>query len=573
MRRFLLTRKSLGAWLTLGVSLTATTIGWQTASTLAVMEHETVFKGRTLRLSQAITTRMQIYTTTLRAAAAFVDLSPHITRADWRSYVERLNITTHYPGIQGLGYTVPLSPKDVEAHNLAVRAEGFPDYTVWPTDPRPRYTAILYLEPMDWRNRRALGFDMMSKPIRGAAMARARDSGEPATSGVVELVQETDVAPQAGFLIYVPVYRDGARPQTVDQRRQLLRGWVYSPFRMDDLMHGIYDSEPPDIHMRIYDGASTDGAALLHDSAAAGFSPSPASSPLFTRAVQVTAAGRPWTVVFSSPPEFEKGVGRSLPYMVLGGGLVTSLLLFISVAALSARRQVLLEGYAVAQRALEEKEVLLKEVHHRVKNSLQIVVSMLTLQGLKADDPSIRGELDKAVARVRAVAKIHERLYGGADVTRVDFAGYLRALCADLQEAAPEHALRVEARSAFLATEQAVPLGLICVELITNAIKHARAPEHRRAIDIGFGATPEGDLVLSVRDYGVGLDQAFSLEQPRSSLGIRAMQAFALQLDASLSFESARPGARWIVRIPSHSGVEPLGEFQAQDRSPSSAAA
>lgn len=561
MRRFIWTRGSLVAWLVLGGAVAATAVGWRAASVLAATEHEALFEERVDRLSRAIETRMEVYIVALRATAAHVDLSGAVTRAEWRRYVERLELTSQYPGIQGLGYAVALPPATVPAHVAAERAEGFADYRVWPDSAADMRSAILYLEPFDWRNQRALGFDMLSEPTRRAAMEGARDSGEPATSGMVELVQETDVARQPGFLVYLPVYEGGVRPDRVADRRRLLRGWVYSPFRMGDLMRGVYGTSSPDIHIRVYDGVPADGAGLLHDSAAAGVSPPPGPFPLYTRTVYVTAGTRPWTVVFSSPPAFEAGIDRTVPRLVLGGGLVTGALLFVSVAAIGARRRALVDGYAAAQRGLEEKEVLLKEVHHRVKNSLQIVVSMLTLQGLKADDVRIRRELDTAVARVRAVAKIHERLYGGADVTRVEFATYLRALCADLQEAAPEYALRVDAVPALLPTERAVPLGLICVELITNAVKHARAPEHRRAIDVRFEPETDGHLLLDVRDYGVGLEPGFSLEQARSSLGIRTIQAFALQLNADLSFEDARPGARWLVRLPArpeaHEGSSP----------------
>jgi CHASE1-domain containing sensor protein len=94
---------------------------------------------------------------------------------------------------------------------------------------------------MDRRNRAAIGYDMFTDPTRRATMERARDSGQPAASGIVTLVQELDADKQPGFLIYVPVY-DGPTPRRIDRRRARLRGFVYSPFRAGDLFAGILGS-------------------------------------------------------------------------------------------------------------------------------------------------------------------------------------------------------------------------------------------------------------------------------------------------------------------------------------------
>lgn len=550
MRTFLLSRQSIVAWVILMLSLAATGVGWLVMSSSVERGHRARFDARMNSIARDIQDRMAIYVLALRAGAAHVDASSDVSRSEWHVYVERLEIARNYPGIQGMGFAAALRPEDVARHEAAMRAQGFPDYRVWPDEGRLQRSAIVFLEPFDWRNQRAFGFDMLSEPARRVAMEAARDTGEPALSGRVRLVQEAGLVTQAGFLIYVPVYEAGQRPDTVEQRRHVLKGWVYSPFRADDLMRGLYGADPPDIQIRIFDGPTTDEAELLHDSAAAGTSQPANQQPAYEGRITVSVGARPWTVVMRSLAAFEADIDWLKPRLVLFGGLAASLMLFALTAAVAARRRSLLEAFDASQRALDEKEILLREIHHRVKNSLQIVVSMLTMQALKTADATVRSELDAAVSRVRAIARIHEHLYGGADVTHVDFGRYLTAICADFADSAPDYVLRVKAAPVSLPTECAVPMALIFVELVTNAVKHANAPLDRRVIDVGFGCTAEGDLELIVRDCGVGMPEGFALAKAKTGLGSRTILALALQLGADLDFEDAAPGTRWRLRLP-----------------------
>src|SRR5690606_23884226 len=132
-----------------------------------------------------------------------------VTLEAFRRFTERLDVEGRYPGIQGIGFTQRFMPEERDSLFAAMQAQGFPDFRVWPDVPYPERHAIIYLEPLDRRNRAALGFDMFTEPTRRDAMARARDTGLPAMSGKVTLVQEIEGRVQAGFLIYYPVYRDG----------------------------------------------------------------------------------------------------------------------------------------------------------------------------------------------------------------------------------------------------------------------------------------------------------------------------------------------------------------------------
>ncbi|HEX2166499.1 MAG TPA: CHASE domain-containing protein, partial [Longimicrobiales bacterium] len=146
-----------------------------------------------------------------------------------------------FPGIQGIGYSARVEHR--------------------PEDEIDERHEIRFLEPLDNRNRRALGFDMYSETERRMAIRRARDLAEPAMSGRVRLVQEIYGLPQAGFLIYLPVYASGTVPGTVEERRAQLTGVIYAPFRADDLFAGIFGSEQfPRVAFTVYDSAAPDSS-------------------------------------------------------------------------------------------------------------------------------------------------------------------------------------------------------------------------------------------------------------------------------------------------------------------------
>ena len=243
------------AWGVLGICLVITWSVWFISDSHVEQHVAEHFQFEVEEARQRIFKRMLDYEQVLRGGVALFDtLERTPTRQEWRRYVRTLQIQTYFPGIQGIGFSTMLAPSDLQAHVDAVREEGFPDYRVRPEGERRLYSAIVYLEPFDWRNQRAFGYDMFSNPMRRSAMERARDTGEPSVSGRVILVQETREDVQAGFLVYLPVYRSGLPTDTMLQRRQALIGFVYAPFRVSDLMEGILGSETPDVGFALYDG-------------------------------------------------------------------------------------------------------------------------------------------------------------------------------------------------------------------------------------------------------------------------------------------------------------------------------
>jgi len=199
--------------------------------------------------------------------------------------------------------------------------------------------------------------------------------------------------------------------------------------------------------------------------------------------------------------------------------------------------------------ALLEKAVLFKEVHHRVKNNLQIIASLLSMQSRIIEDLTIREKLKDTEQRVKSMALIHEQLYSQKEITFVDLADYVQKLAPQLltsYERSNSISLRLELASTTLDLERAIPCGLILNELITNALKYAY-PDGKGEILIRL-ASNLGDISLTVADQGVGLPVGFDRKQSKS-LGITIVQALVKQLGGKLEIGPS-PGTEITLRIP-----------------------
>jgi len=162
--------------------------------------------------------------------------------------------------------------------------------------------------------------------------------------------------------------------------------------------------------------------------------------------------------------------------------------------------------------SLREKEVLLKEIHHRVKNNLQIISSLLELQSGSVTDPKAHEVFRECRGRVKSMALIHERLYQSKDISRIDLAEYVECLLASLRSsylANPDRvSIRTRINNVFLTIDAAIPCGLIINELVSNALKYAFPDGERGEIEVELRSEPGNVLILSIRDNGVGLPEA-----------------------------------------------------------------
>lgn len=310
------------------------------------------FDWRVEQIEQDITERMALYRQVLAGGVALVRSDPDLSRADWHRFVTMQELTRRYPGIQGIGYAKRLTPDEVSGHEAEVRADGFAEYQVTPVGDRPIMSAIMYLEPFDERNRRAFGYDMFSEPTRRTAMERAMLTGEAALSGRVTLLQEGDGPIQAGTLLYMPVYQGLPAQAEPADRRKALVGWVYAPFRMNDLMQGIVGRGLQHIGFEIYDMAQQAEQTRMYSY---GLTGTEQRSDLETFRV-LDIAGRPWGVRVLAKPDFLAPLDRYTAAGVFAIGVVFSLLLMFYLRVMMVRRLEAQKRTMLVERALERTE-------------------------------------------------------------------------------------------------------------------------------------------------------------------------------------------------------------------------
>ncbi len=439
----------------------------------------------------AVERRLETYVEMLRAGSGLFAASHNVDLGEFKAFVDHLELTRRYPGIRGVGYSVRVPPGEGPALLARMRAEGAPPFALTPSHkPGEELHAIVYLEPLDALNRRALGFNMHAFPVRREAMDRARDSGQAALSGKVELVQEQGRDLQAGFLIYEPVYRGGIVPQALAERREKLLGFVYAPFRAGDLLGAVLPSaKSAGFDYAVYDGEAGAGV-LLHRSPAPD---APRGGAVATRTLDI--AGRTWTIVYRARSDFERNADSGLTLLFVAGGLLATVLLTLA-AWRQAHARLMAEREVVARIAAEARQkLLLDELNHRVKNTLATVQS-IAAQSLRhgQDVGSVRQSFE---ARLIALSHAHNLLirdnWSGADLAEL-----LRGELAPYGGAEGERVV-VAGERVWLGPNTAVALGMAFHELATNAVKYGALSNEAGRVHVTWSVGSGGGPVPGSR--------------------------------------------------------------------------
>ncbi len=197
---------------------------------------------------------------------------------------------------------------------------------------------------------------------------------------------------------------------------------------------------------------------------------------------------------------------------------------------------------------LESKEILLKEIHHRVKNNLQLISSLINLQKNKLSDKRTIQVLSESRNRIHAMALVHKKLYEEKNQSVVDFRPYLDELINSHQNLNYPIKCTLIADHVLLDLDTAIPLSLIANELVTNSFKHAFTMDRENTLDVILTEEKENGYVLKLVDNGPGLPEGFSLESSES-LGMEIVNALSNQIDADISFNSTPTGTAFEVHF------------------------
>jgi two-component sensor histidine kinase len=280
----------------------------------------------------------------------------------------------------------------------------------------------------------------------------------------------------------------------------------------------------------------------------------------FSFIVSASVNDGPWNpapaiITFSIAPHFyERRVFQA-------GCALIALFLLVSGYRLRTRRilsrnRMLEDEITLRRRAeekltssLDEKTVMLKEIHHRVKNNMQVISSLMSLQLGASSEPSIQEALRESQTRIRSMALVHETLYRSDNFAAIDFKQYLERLVRQVHtsHSGPTIQVRVDGSDVMLPLDQAIPAGLMMNELISNAMKHGFPGGRQGTITVSAGIDDEGIVDLLVRDTGVGLPPGFEPEKV-TSLGLHLVRSLTQQLDGTMSIDNG-PGTSIHVRF------------------------
>jgi len=262
----------------------------------------------------------------LYSCAAYISSSDSITRAEWKLFQSQNKSLSELPGIQGIGYVKKIQPGQLAQFEKLIKTEGFADFKVKPEGSREFYTSVLFIEPFSGGNLKAFGFDGFTEPIRKKAMMLAEISNSAVISDKVFLVQDSNEKKLPGTIMFVPVFKNYSTPALYNPT-QYLAGWVYSPFRMNDLITGIIgDWENENLNLTIYDNEGINPDSILFNSDSICMAKQ--TTYLYTIELPLVFNGKTWTMHFtkyqSTPDYFSFRV-----IAVFLAGIIISFLLFI----------------------------------------------------------------------------------------------------------------------------------------------------------------------------------------------------------------------------------------------------
>lgn len=492
----------------------------------------------------------------LRSAAALFATRRSVEASLFRSFVGQLQMESSTSGVNGIGWGMRVASDDVPMVERVMRDgsgradeashPAAPPFAVQPRDFARRGYAVpvMYLVPETARNRRSIGFDMASDPVRRAAMDRAELMERPIVSGKLQLVHAGHMSQQVGFVMYMPVFGSSR-----DDGSRTLRGFVFTPFAAEDFLRSSMPADPDaPLGVRLYDGMESPGQLLAQER------PEVRSGQVVRRWVDV--AGRRWLLVVEAPATMMLGM---LSVMTLLFGLLVATLLLVVARLVS--QQVGEDRVALAwfEQQSSIRDSLTRELNHRVKNTLANVLSIIALTRRRASD--LDSFVESLEGRIRALSATHDLLtqsdWGATPIDMV-----IRAELAPYAQGADRH-VDMAGPDVQLAPNDALSLGLAIHELATNAAKYGALSVPGGRVDLRWELASETTARISWREQGgPPIDPTVRRKRGFGTDLIEKIVAHELRNPVDLRFEA--DGVRCTLNIP----VRQRGSFAIREGRP-----
>ncbi|WDE07560.1 CHASE domain-containing protein [Thalassomonas viridans] len=538
-------------YLVVGLSLLLTLGAWHYSKQQVLQKVQQQFDREAEQTIELIKERMALYENALWGGVSLIDSNQgEVSYQQWSAYAKSLHIEKTYPGINGIGVISYATPRQLPALLQTIR-QSRPGYQIFPEHNKNEFWPIVYIEP-EQLNHKAVGLDMAFERNRYAAVIKARDTGTAQLTGPITLVQDAKQTP--GFLFYTPFYQQGKKPETVEARRQYIKGATYAPFIMRKLMQGTLAAHKRHVAVHISDNSHE----LYHDKQTD-------PKPMFKKQVTVPMYGRQWRFDIRSNLSFRQAVDSQQPNFILAGGLIIDgLLLGLFILLSRANRTAL--SYAdkmtsdleIKTRNLEKSNRDLEEFSYVASHDLKSPLNAIKqLVGWLEEDcsefipDSSRGHLKLLKQRSERMMTLLNDLLAYA---RIGSLVYEREEI-NLRELSADIFTFLDAPGEFSCTAPDVklkiartPFDFVMRNLISNAIKHH--DKGRGKITITY-RQKMGFHQIRVQDDGPGIPPAlhkkamemFQTLKPRdqvegSGMGLAMVNKFAEHQGGSIIIDS-----------------------------------
>ncbi|WP_194525555.1 histidine kinase dimerization/phosphoacceptor domain -containing protein [Zobellia roscoffensis] len=404
-----------------------------------------------------------------------------------------------------------------------------------PSKTRDLYYPVRVLNPAT-PFKKVLGYNIYSDSTKRDVILRSIKTNKPAISSLITLI--SDNTNTKGILALKSVNN----PKTGEHK-----GIVLGVYRMDKLISETLNSEVKVLDICIHD--EVDDAILFSN-----VDESKVTDKIFSKTVikrTIKAVDREWQVHFVPKPEYLSFPHIFESYVVLILGLATTFLLVL-IARRRDNHNDRLEARVLLRTAeLEEsnkqKENLLREIHHRVKNNLQITSSLINMQKRKLVSKEAITALQDSQARISAIALTHQKIYQDKDSKAVNLHEYLKDLMEYQNKISPTFSYTINCPEISIDLDRAVPLALIISELVTNAVKHAYPDTTKyNELIIDVDVLDDGMAAFSIKDNGKGLPENFVIENAEG-IGFDIVKALCRQISAELTYDSDGNGTHFTV--------------------------
>lgn len=555
-------RRAAVAYAVLLVALSLTLLAYYYVRQNLGESERSQFRETVRAARDAVDRQTDSYVDALLGARALFYSSSSVDRKEWAGYASGIDLADRYEGMQVLGYAkrVESGEKDSFVKDLSRMFDETSslDPNLRPEGDRSVYFPIEFVEPFDKVNQNLLGYDAYSNPEHRDAMDQARDTGKEEATGKIYVLTEApqgskaDLALKPGFVVYLPVYREGESADTVAQRRDALDGFVVGYLEAEGLLQGALESFDPSIDFEVYDGEGLTPNNLLYDDDGvlrAGEAQTSStgsisgtigkvtglpigeseSAPELSDFGQIALAGHGYELYFEYLPGLDESTEGRLPLFVLLSGLAVSLSLF-GITFMLVRSRLRAEktdrDLEDANRELEatnrELEAFSYSVSHDLRAPLRSIdgFSQIMLEDYAEElDEEGKDYLGRVRAASQRMGRLIDDLLGLSRVTRgnmerkrVDLGSLATEVAEELREAKPERKVEFPVQKGLEVWGDPKLLRVALVNLIGNAWKFTeKEPEARiefgRDEDLSWrGRVP----VYYVRDNGAGFEMAYA---------------------------------------------------------------